>query len=71
MVPDDFESDIYDRRAYLTWARKQASKFEHSKAPLNAAWASLEQNYEALFDVTRRIGNVQKGELSFCRENTL
>ena len=71
MVPDDFESNIYDRRAYLTWARKQASKFEHSKAPLNGAWDSLEQKYEALFDVTRRIGKVQKGKLSFGREDTL
>ena len=70
MVPDDFEPDLYDRRAYLSWARKQVSKFRHAKAPPKAALASLEKNYEAFFEVTRRIGKVQKGKLSFVRENT-
>ena len=71
MFPDDFEPELYDRRGYLAWARKQVSKFKHSKAPSKAALASLEQNYAAFFEVTRRVANVQKGKLSFGRENTL
>jgi hypothetical protein len=64
-VSADFEPVLPDRKLYLAWAKRLLSNVESDFSSLSDVPAAILKKHASLFELTRRVGENQKGECEF------